>query len=251
VFGDCELKAQIERGGVLIVGGKPHPVTPGSFTLSSTGRAERIQLDKGAAVSQLLVRPLRLPSLFNGKDLDGWKAIHHPRLPKEQQPTWTVEDGLLHTTGGPGALEYQKRQFGDLVLQVEARTNVRYSNGGLFFRSQPGLFMQGYEAQIYHRCHDGDVSRPYTWATGAIDDRQNARRLLSRDGHFFVQTVIARGPHLATWVNGYQVTDWTDARPKHDNPRQGLRTEAGTIQLQAHDAATDLEFRNIRVAELK
>jgi hypothetical protein len=108
--------------------------------------------------------------------------------------------------------------------------------------------MNGYEAQIYHRCHDGDVANPFTWATGAIDDRQNARRLVSRDEHFFVSTVIARGPHLATWVNGYQTTDWIDTRGPSANPRQGLRLEAGAIQLQAHDAGTDLVFRRIAAA---
>lgn len=99
--------------------------------------------------------------------------------------------------------------------------------------------------QLYNRCHDGDVAKPWTWATGAIDDRQNARRLVSRDGAWFVQTVIAQGPHLATWVNGYQTVAWTDTRPKHENARQGLRLEPGVIQLQAHDAGTNIEFRKI------
>ena len=63
-------------------------------------------------------------------------------------------------------------------------------------------------------------------------------------------TVIADGPHLATWVNGYQVTDWTDTRPKHENPRRGLRLEAGTIQFQAHDPGTNVSFAKIRVAPL-
>jgi hypothetical protein len=134
-------------------------------------------------------------------------------------------------------------------VQIEARTRIRYSNGGLFFRSIPGQFMQGYEAQIYHRCHDGDVTKPFTWATGAIDDRQNARKLLSRDDHFFVMTVIARGPHLATWVNGHQVVDWLDTRPQNANPRQGLRLEPGTIQLQAHDVGTDFEVRQVNATE--
>jgi hypothetical protein len=61
-------------------------------------------------------------------------------------------------------------------------------------------------------------------------------------------TVIAHGPHIATWVNGFQLTDWTDDRPKHDNPRQGLRIDPGTIQLQDHDSGTDVEFRNIQAA---
>src|SRR5205814_7782126 len=112
--------------------------------------------------------------LFNGKDLAGWKRIDHPRLPESSRPTWTVENGALHAVGGPGALEYQEEQLGDFVLQATVKTRLRHSNGGLFLRAIPGEFMNGYEAQIYTRCIGGDVTRPAVWATGAIDDRQNA-----------------------------------------------------------------------------
>jgi hypothetical protein len=63
-------------------------------------------------------------------------------------------------------------------------------------------------------------------------------------------TVLADGPHLATWVNGYPVADWTDTRKPDANPRKGLRTEAGTLIIQGHDPTTNLSFRNLRVQEL-
>jgi hypothetical protein len=56
---------------------------------------------------------------------------------------------------------------------------------------------------------------------------------------------------MAVWVNGYQVTDWKDGRQPNENPRSGLRTEPGTIQIQGHDPTTDLSFRNLRIAELR
>jgi hypothetical protein len=244
-FGACELKADIAAPGA-VVGGQVHRVKPGPFTLASTGKPGTIRLDD-VRVRSLHVRPLDLKPLLSGKDLAGWKIIPHPKL-KEQPAKFKIADGLLHVVGGPGTIEYQEKQYADFVLQVEARTNTRYSNSGVFVRSQPGQFINGYEAQIHNRCHDGDVSKPWTWATGGIDDRLNARRLVSRDEHFFISTVIARGPHLATWVNGYQTVDWIDTRAKHDNPRQGLRLEAGTIQLQAHDPGTDVVFRRVAAA---
>jgi hypothetical protein len=64
-------------------------------------------------------------------------------------------------------------------------------------------------------------------------------------------TIIAAGPHVATWVNGAQVTDWTDAREPNGNARKGLRLEAGPIQLQAGDKNTDVEFRDVRIGALK
>ena len=61
---------------------------------------------------------------------------------------------------------------------------------------------------------------------------------------------VATGPNIATRVYGHQLTDWTETRPPHDNPRQGMRTKPGTIQLQAYDPSTDLEFENIQVGNI-
>ena len=55
---------------------------------------------------------------------------------------------------------------------------------------------------------------------------------------------------MAVWVNGYQVSDWTDTRPEKESGREGLRLAGGAIAIQGHDATTDFFFRNIRVAEL-
>ena len=74
---------------------------------------------------------------------------------------------------------------------------------------------------------------------------------MSNDNEWFTLTVLADGPHIATWVNGYQTVDWTDDRKADKNPRNGSKTGAGHISLQGHDPTTDLSFRNIRIQELK
>ena len=160
-------------------------------------------------------------------------------------------DGAFQVVGGPSCLEYTERQFGDVVLQLQVRTRVRHGNGGVYVRSIPGDFLNGYEAQVYNKAEDGDPARPSVWSTGSIDDRQLARRLVSRDREYFSYTIIAHGRHIATWVNGVQLVDWIDDRPDHDNPRSGRRTKPGTIQLQAHDPGSDLEYRAIFAGELK
>ena len=78
--------------------------------------------------------------------------------------------------------------------------------------------MNGYEAQVFNACYDHDPAQPARYSSGGIDDRQLARRLVSRDKVPFIMTIIAMGPHLATWVNGYQMTDWTDTRPMKEKP---------------------------------
>jgi enamine deaminase RidA (YjgF/YER057c/UK114 family) len=249
-FGPCAVRAVLETGGTVSAGGTDYRLSAGPWALATTRGTGTIRLKEGASIRELAVRPLGLASILPTDGLAGWQQISHPRPRPGIAPIWHVADGALRVSGGPGALEYRTPIFGDMVLQVRARTRSRYSNSGVFFRSQPGAYLLGYEAQIYNRCENDNPDEPSLYATGAIDDRQNAWRLVSRDFQPFTLTVIARGPHLATWVNGRQVTDWTDRRPPHENPRSGRRVEPGTIQLQAHDAATDLEILGISVAPL-
>jgi Domain of Unknown Function (DUF1080) len=248
-FGDCELRADFESGGTLTAGGKSITVNTGRVVILSTGRRGPIRLGDGATVEHLVIRPRGLRPLFDGRSLTGCTPMRSPGAKPGKGPNWNLRDQKLHAQGGPGALELPGR-FADFLLQVEVRTRSAHANGGVFFRNPPGTCMMGYEAQVYNRCEGDDPARPAVYATGAIDDRQNAHRLVSRDGVQFVMTVIAQGPHIATWVNGVQVTDWIDTRPMDETPRRGLRTEAGTVQLQAHDPDTDIAFGKITVAPI-
>ncbi len=191
------------------------------------------------------LKPLGLEPLFNGKDLTGWK--NHP----DSKSTFTVtEHGEIHVTStGRGVLE-SERQFADFVVQLEAISHAPELNSGLFFRSIPGQMADGYESQIHNGFLEGDRTKPKDFGTGGIYRRAKARRVVPSDKEWFTKTIVADGPQIAVWVNGYQVTDWTDDRPPNDNPRNGLRTAAGTLQLQGHDPTTDLSFRNIRGKEL-
>lgn len=250
-FGPIEFRAEFLTDGKLTVGEHSIEIAGGKLQRKLEDNAPApIQLSAGLRARFLAVRPLGLNAIFNQKNLSGWKVIRHPTLPEQRQAKWSVANGAIHALGGPGALE-SKDQFGDLVLQARVRTRAELVNGGLFFRSIPGDFMNGYEAQIFNACYNHDRAKPARYSTGAIDDRQLARRLVTNDKEPFTMTVIAVGPHLATWVNGQQQTDWTDDRAPHANPRRGLRTQAGTIQLQAHDPQSDLEFIDIRVAKLE
>lgn len=244
-FAHYELRGEADRTGSIRIGEKTYQVKRGLFRYRiQLAKVSRIEISKGVILSRMELRPLGLKSVLNGKDLEGWRILKHPRNPKARA-TWSIKDGIVRAVGGPGALELQQKH-GDVVLQMQVRTG-KLSNGGLFFRAIPGDFMNGYEAQIFNACYDHDPAQPVRYSTGAIDDRQLARRLVSRDGQWFTMTVIARGQHIATWVNGYQQVDWTDTRSPHENPRKGLRIAPGTIQIQAHDPQTDFEFRNVKI----
>ncbi|PQO47761.1 DUF1080 domain-containing protein [Blastopirellula marina] len=190
------------------------------------------------------LKPLGLDSLFNGKDLTGWKT--YPEMETEFTVT---EAGEIHAQNGPGQLE-TKQAFGNFVLQMQAKTNAENLNSGLFFRCIPGDKMMGYESQIHNGIEGEDPTKPLDSGTGAIFRRTVARRVVSEDKQWLTKTLIAEGAHISVWVNGYQVTDWTDKRKPDENPRRGLRLAAGTIILQGHDPTTDVSFRDFKVQEL-
>ena len=201
-----------------------------------------LQHQKGKILfRKIFLRPLATSPLFDGKTLAGWDVS------SLQASTAVVKRGEINLTGGSGQVESKKR-FGDFVFSLHCKTNSEGLNSGVFFRCIPGELMNGYESQIQNQ-FEGDPAQPTNWGTGAIFRRKPARRVNASDKKWFAKTIVMTGPHVAVWVNGYQVVDWTDKRKPDKNPRRGLRLEPGTIIFQGHDPTTDISFRNIFAKE--
>jgi len=204
-----------------------------------------LQLNSGKVeFRNVKLKPLGLKSLFNGKDLSGWKTY-----PDMASKFTVTPEGWLNVKDGRGQLETEG-QYADFTLQLEVFVNGAGLNSGVFFRSIPGDPMNGYEAQIHNGFVDGDRTKPKDCGTGGIFRRQDARKVVADDFEWFPMTLHVDDRHMAAWVQGVQVSDWADNRPPHENPRKGLRLEAGTIIIQGHDPTTDLSFRNLRIAEI-
>ncbi len=222
------------------------------FTDESGARLTRghigLQMNGGRIeFRNVALRPLGAQSLFDGAKLAGWRVV--PGSKAEFQLT----DGTIRATNGPGFLETENK-WDDFVLQFDARTNGENLNSGVFLRAEQGTEQapsNGYELQIHNGFKGGDRSAPVDSGTGAIFRRVAARWVVPNDKEWFTATLIASGPHFSVWVDGFQVTDWTDERADDPNPRKGKRLEAGHISLQAHDATTDVDFRNIRVGAIR
>jgi hypothetical protein len=195
---------------------------------------------------KVCLRPLELTEIFDGRDLAGWHVVPGSKT------KFDVLDGTIHARGGPGFLETDST-WGDFCLQFDARTNGAGLNSGVFFRAMRGTAREpsnGYELQIQNAVKNGDRSDPVDAGTGAIYRRTKARWVVSDDNKWFTATLVANKAHVSAWINGVQVTDWTDTRPANPNPRRGLRLAAGHLSLQGHDKTTDLDFRRFRVGEI-
>ena len=181
-----------------------------------------LQFNSGqVAFRNIRLKPLGMTSLFNGRDLTGWKT--YPQMPSK----FTVTDaGELNVQNGRGQLESEGR-YGDFALQLECQTHAPRLNSGVFFRCIPGEEMMGYECQIHNGFQNDDRDQPQDCGTGGFFRRQNARRVVADDLKWFHMTLIADGAHMAAWVNGYQVSDWTDDRPAKRKPSQRIASGAG------------------------
>jgi hypothetical protein len=189
------------------------------------------------------LKPLAQKPIFNGKDLSGWQV-----LPGHKSVYRVTPEGELNVKDGSGEIQTEG-QWADFCLQLDVISNGKHLNSGVFFRGLPGQFWSGYESQIRNQWEGDDRTKAVDFGTGGLYGHQPARRVVPNDREWFRKTIVAHGRHMAVWVNGYQVSDWTDPRPLSDSPRQGCRLKAGIIGLQGHDPTTDLSFRNLRIVE--
>jgi hypothetical protein len=245
-----------EGSGSPFYSGEPPPARAGHIAIQG----------EHLVIRTIKLRPAKGKEIFNGKDLTGWKEI------SGKKSKFSVNDeGFLSIKDGPGDIQTED-QWSDFVLQLDCRCNGDNNNSGVFFRSLPGQFWQGYESQIFNKndeakpqeytledfdpkTHESTGKRKVKYAaldygTGGIYNRQPARKQAAKDHEWFTMTVVAQGRHIGVWVNGYMVTDWTDNRPDKESARDGCRLAKGCISLQGHDPTTDLNFRNIRISEL-
>lgn len=245
-FLDGEIEVEVLEPGALQVGDKVFPLAPGKHALRITGVRGPLGLTDGLAIRSLVLRPLGLQPLFDGKTLSGWVPV----LPREGtsnvRPPWSVDAGKLVANGGPSVLRHQ-RTLDDFVLQVDVRALGERPAGSLLFRCSTDSDDAGYAVLLAHPLAEDSSLEP-GWTTGAIAGQAVARHAVPSNTTSFRLTVLMHGPRLATWVNGEQQVAWTDRRPPHDDPREGCRTKPGSIQLRVPHAKSTLELQNIRYA---
>jgi hypothetical protein len=216
-------------------------------------------------------KPLMTRSLFNGKDLKGWKQVWDDDE-KDRAKFAVTKEGWLNVKGGHGELQ-SDLTLDDFVLQLECRTNGKDHSGGVGLRGLHGDHESGYRVQISNALKGGKGDdrfayyaitffepKTQTWrvqahrtifsnyGTGAIYFRMPARSQAAKDREWFTLTVVARGRHFATWVNGVRQVDWTDHRPEWKNATSGYFA-SGCVSLLG-DAGGDLSFRNVRYSRL-
>jgi hypothetical protein len=237
-----------------------------------TGPAVREALEKAlplikGADSAYLVTQLRphvaaMPrdqgfvSLFNGKDLTGWKAlVGNPITRAKMTPAelaaqqkaadektkgdWIVKDGLLVFTGHGDNLA-TTRQYGDFELFVDWKITEQ-GDAGIYLRGTP-------QVQIW------DTSRRDVGAQvgsgGLYNNQKNPSKPLmvadNKIGEWNTFHIRMKGEKVTVYLNGVLVTDNVTLENYWDKNQPIFPREQ--IELQAH--GTYVAYRNIYLKDL-
>lgn len=166
-------------------------------------------------------------SIFNGENLDGWKA-------NEKPDSWTVEDGAITGRGPKSHLFYTAEEFDNLEFKSDVKIN-KGGNSGMYFRAVFGpSWPRGYEAQVNNS--GGDPVK-----TGSLYNLSKFYKQLIPDDTWWTQTIIADGNHIIIKVNEETVVDFVDEKG---------RFKKGLIALQQHDPGTVVQYKNLMVRPL-
>ena len=184
-------------------------------------------------------------SLFNGKDLTGWKV-------NENQETFSVRNGAIVSHGPRShcfyAGSFNHHTFRNFELKADIMTEPG-SNGGVYILTEyqdKGWPGKGFEVQV-NNTYKGDERR-----TGSLYEVVDTSEHLVKDNVWFTEHVIVKGDNIKVFVDDKKVVDW--AQPADWNGTKdftGRRIAAGTIALQGHDPGSTVYYKNIRIKLLK
>jgi len=183
-------------------------------------------------------------SIFNGKDLTGWKVNEAPEGVK-------VVDGAIVLNGKRAHVFYagdvKNADFKNFEFKADVLIKPN-SNSGIYFHTkfQPdGWPAAGYEAQV---CAQGYKDPRKTGSVYAVKDLAESP---VKEDEWFTYHIKVVGKKVEISLNGKLVNEWTE--PEGWTPPKGMagrKIGSGTFALQVHDPGSTVMYKNIRVKPL-
>ncbi len=185
-------------------------------------------------------------SLFNGKDLEGWRQING-------KARYEVRDGTIlgiSVPDSPNSFLCTTKDYADFELEFEVKVDKEL-NSGVQIRSHSRPDYQN------GRVHGYQVEIAVGGFSGGIYDESRRNKFLNagqpsgeipallKENAWNQYRVLCQGSHIQTWVNGKPVTDLKDDV-----------TASGFIGLQVHGVGNrvdplHVQWRHLRLRELK
>ncbi|MBI5772982.1 MAG: DUF1080 domain-containing protein [Verrucomicrobia bacterium] len=187
--------------------------------------------------------PIVWLSLFNGMNLDGWKA-------SENTGTFTVKDFELIAHGARSHLFYTGPVNGANFTNFEFEADIMTkpgANSGIYLHTElqeTGWPEKGYEIQVNNTHKDPKKT------AGVYGIRDNFTAPV-KDGEWFTLRIKVTGKRIETFVNDKPIADYTEEpNPTRTKRLAGRLLSHGTFALQGHDPASEVHYKHIFVKPL-
>ena len=189
----------------------------------------------------------KFQSIFNGKDLSGWKGpVDNYQVTKE---------GTVRCRKGKGGTIYWNKEYGDFAARLEIKLPPG-GNNGLAIR-YPGTGDTAYvgmcELQVLDNTAKQYANLKHQQYHGSVYGQVAARRgFLRAAGTWNFQEVVVEGSRIKVELNGYVILDAdilkdADYMAKKERFRGRTRTH-GYFGFAGHGDA--VEYRAVRVKDL-
>lgn len=176
-------------------------------------------------------------SLFNGKDLTGWK--------NNGTEKWYVENRELVCESGPdknyGYLSTEKN-YKNFVLTLQFKQEAN-GNSGVFFRSSiEGVKISGWQVEVAPKDHHtGGIYESY--GRGWLIQPKPEDEQWLKEGEWNKMKIQVKGDEVTTWLNGHQMIYIKD---------ETIGKGEGFIALQIHDGGgIKVRWKNLVIQELE
>jgi Domain of Unknown Function (DUF1080) len=187
-------------------------------------------------------------SLFDGKDLNGWKLIGG------HGPGYVVQDGRIVCPADGGGNLFTEKEYGNFVLRFEFLLTPGANNGiGIRAPYEGDAAYKGMEIQILDdsdQVYKGKI-RPEQYH-GSVYDLIPARTGFRKPvGEWNEEEITANGRRITVKLNDVIILDASldiIKEPKLLEKHPGAARTSGHIGFLGH--GSHVEFRNIRVKEL-
>lgn len=206
--------------------------------------------------------PAGFTSLFNGRDLAGWRGRPHldPRTEAEGSPEdrasrqkqwnddlaahWTVQDGVI-VNDGHGVFLTTVRDYGDFELLVDWMLPAPCADSGIYLRGNPQVQIWDPACKRDEK-HGADKGSGGLWNNPA--DAPGKWPLVKADrpiGEWNTTRITMIGEKVTVVLNGQVVVD---AAPLANFFEKGKPIPTmGPIQIQTHGAP--MHVRNVFIKE--
>jgi len=205
--------------------------------------------------------PEGFTSLYNGKDLTGWRggdtSDHRaylalaPEKRAERDKTWTA-DMLAHwkaegdelVNDGKGKYATTEKEYGDIELTLEYNM-APLGDSGIYLRNVPQVQIWD-PANAKEKKNGADKGSGALWNNGLNNGKFPLVVADKAPGEWNTLRIMMVGARVSVWLNGKQTVDHATLENYYD--RKVAVPAKGPLCLQTHGAP--IRWRNIFVREI-